>query len=293
MKEEVKKFEAKLQKLLKKKRLTGEDIGMLEVMVYIAVESNNINIPNLTYEALEYSRKYCLEKSTRQQQEIAGRYYTLMGEIGSTVGSRLSQRKALRSYVQERLDSVTWSLCQNEHIEGALITEKLLPEAKVIKFSCDHLNSLTDNESVENYRENIDNCIENALHVLYFLRVYKEIIKTIADAYSLPELLLLLDDTIDCETFCHLGSTSKAQIMQYIYNPTEEKKNKLNYIFENYCALESFDDISDSIKENIRDYIEIGKAEGIPRLEPLLLKAIDVFKAEVKANDERRHQAPK
>lgn len=290
-KDTIKQFEETLRKLLKKKRLTAKDMGMIEVMVFVAMESNLINMPDITYESLNYGREYYFYKATPKQRKEAERYYRLLGELGETIGIRLAHKKALKSFVQERIDSIVWSLCQNEHIEGALMKESILDVKKAMEFSHAHLNSLTDMDSVENYKRNIDNTIDNAVSVLNFLAIYREIVKAIAEVYELPELLLLLDDTIDGKAFARLGSKSKAQIEQYIFKPSREKEKRLHYIFENFCALEKFKDVSDSTKANIKEYIELCSTEPIPKLEPVLLKGIAVFKNEEQANDGQEQQA--
>ena len=246
--EHINIFKETLGALLKKKRFTAKDAGLMEVMVFVANESAYIDMPEVSYDVLEKTREFYRKKATNKQKETIERYFALMYEV-DIIHRNCKSIQYLKAFVQERLDSVTWSICQNEHIETAL-SDKMDTD-ELLQFSLAHLNALTDKSSIATYKANIKNCIANAETILEFLPVYVVMIQAIAEAYKVPELLFLIDDTVNYLQFADRGNMAKNKIKHYISSLTDAKLKQLNYIFEDFCALSPVTEVPKGLEEII------------------------------------------
>lgn len=256
-KEKVDHFEAELRRLLQKPKITVTDAANIEIMVYVSQQSKLIDMPDVSPDAFEKAREFYYTKATELQQQKLRKIYSLLRSIDLMYRCYVTRCNALR-FVIERIDSVSWSIQQSEHIENALLDEKLLTKDQIQQFAEEHLNSFSCDDSVKFYKKRLSILPSYAMEALYFYNVYRETMETLAAVYKMPALELLVDDWETYEKCVNAPATAKARIREQLNYKAEEKAAIMDDIFTDldHIRPETFK-LPERLKQDLRRELKL------------------------------------
>lgn len=228
--EKIQQFEAELRNLLAKPKITTADASKIEIMVYIAKQSQLIDMPDVSPDAFEKAREFYYTKATENQQAKMRKTYALLRSIDLMYRCYITRCYALR-FAIERIDGIAWSLQQAEHIEKALLEEDIIQADKIQDFSDRHLNTLTSSQTTQEYTERLSELPSYMIEALCYYQVYKEAMNILEEVYKMPVLNLLVDDWETYEKAIKASQEAQIAIAEQIKYREDEKLLILQNVF--------------------------------------------------------------
>ena len=238
MKTKAAALEAELRTLLQKEKINVNDAIRLEILIFIAINSDFVDMPEVTFESFDKGRNFFLVNSSARNLARQDKVLELLNNIYSLLDKSNDIRKDLQLF-KERMEHLAWSLGQFEYIEGVLLKEKMLPSEKAaIPFSEEHINSLTRTIAIEPYKDIASEGMKLGVRVATFFAALNPIIEAVAKETRIDELLLLCD--YDYTKPYNFVADGKLSVIEQIANKGKMRRTKLerlDYIYQDLKIL--------------------------------------------------------